>query len=171
MQESIGVNISERLVACDKRRKTERDEEGATYMVSLTQPTHDLLDLGQSLSLVSLLLGLLSLQNERERGSARSSSTREAEKGTELRRTAFPTPSLNCMFSPTVVVELLGPGGEFFSAPNLKRRESEAKQGQNELEGKEGELELNVLCPTGPLGDRVRYVLGLKCSLDLTGHL
>lgn len=43
-------------------------EEEKTYMISLTQPTDDLLDLGKSLGLVGLLLGLLSLANKQNQG-------------------------------------------------------------------------------------------------------
>ena len=56
-------------------------------MISLTQPTDDLLDLGKSLSLVGLLLGLLSLhdpENKNEKVSFLSWIRRE---GREAERT------------------------------------------------------------------------------------
>jgi len=40
------------------------------------------------------------------------------------------------MFSPTVVVELLGPGGEFFSAPNLMHKVEQSRSRSQLLEAR-----------------------------------
>lgn len=92
---------------------------GVTYVVALAQSAHDLLDLRQRLGLVRLLLGLLALSFVTRRRKGQACELECWRGAREPGRTAFPMPILNCMFSPTVVVELLGPGGLFFSAPNL----------------------------------------------------